>query len=365
MPRVAVDVMLKRRSWTRRARRWSGPCPRSGSTASPTSASASTSSSPSATATASRRPDGWPRPCWPTRSSRSSRCASCHNERPKVARQLSLPSGRPPQRSPGPPRGRFRRPRLPVIGRPRRLNQEEVAALKARPWPRLPWWLWLAVAVTTVAMVVVATGLFGSVPDQLPVAARRSPPTPELSHGVGDIRVPVLERRNQGLLVRRHPGCPRLDRVTLVGTTAEVALLDAAADQLCALRSTTPIQRARDGLQQAAATVEFAEFELSINESTTDFATGRPTVMVHAKFQQGAAAPERVAVVLVHEGTHVADGGPPTAAAELAARRAELDACGRLFTGGAQPNRGCADAAALLATDDAGALARLKEAGYR
>ena len=42
-----------------------------------------------------------------------------------------------------------------------------------------------------------------------------------------------------------------------------------------------------------------------------------------------------------------------------------IDACGRLFTGGAQPNRGCADAAALLATDDAGALARLKEAGYR
>jgi hypothetical protein len=283
-----------------------------------------------------------------------------------VARQLTGSR----REEPGEPQegarvGRFRQPRLPAVGRPRRLSPEEAAALKARPWPRLPWWLWLAVAVTTVAMVVVATGLFGSVPDQLPVAARRSPPTPELSHGVGDIRVPVLERRNQGLLVRRHPGCPRLDRVTLVGTTAEVALLDAGADQLCALRSTAPIQRARDGLQRAAATVEFAEFELSINESTTDFATGRPTVMVHAKFQQGAAAPERVAVVLVHEGTHVADGGPPTAAAELAARRAELDACGRLFTGGAQPNRGCADAAALLATDDAGALARLKEAGYR
>ena len=50
----------------------------------------------------------------------------------------------------------FRAPRLPVIGRPRRLSPEEAAALKARPWPRLPWWLWLAVAVTTVAMVVVA-----------------------------------------------------------------------------------------------------------------------------------------------------------------------------------------------------------------
>jgi len=260
---------------------------------------------------------------------------------------------------------RFRQPRLPVVGRPRRLDPDEVAALKARPWPRLPWWLWLAVAVTTVAMVVVATGLFRAVPGQLPVAARRSPPAGDLSHGVGDIRVPVLERQNQGLVVRRPASCPRLDRVTLVGTAAEVALLDAAADQLCALRSTAPIQRAREGLQKAGATVEFAEFELSINESTTDFGTAPPTVMVHAKFQQGGAAAERVAVVLAHEGSHVADGGPPTAAAELAARKAELDACGRLFTGGAQPNRGCADAAALLATDDAGALARLKEAGYR
>ena len=283
-----------------------------------------------------------------------------------MARQLTGTrregSGEPQE---GVPARRFRQPRLPGVGRARRLSPEEVAALKARPWPRLPWWLWLAVAVTTVATVVVATGLFRGVPDQLPVAERRSPPTRDLSHGVGQIRVPVLEGQNQGLLVRRQAGCSRLDRVTLVGTAAEVALLDAAADQLCTLRSTAPVERARDGLQRAAATVSFAEFELSINESTTDFGPARPTVLVHAKFQQGAAAAERVAVVLVHEGTHVADGGPPTAAAELEARKAELDACGRLFTGGAQPNRGCADAAALLATDDAGALARLKEAGYR
>ncbi|MDF2743685.1 MAG: hypothetical protein K0S88_5062, partial [Actinomycetia bacterium] len=33
-----------------------------------------------------------------------------------------------------------------LIGRPRRLTPDEVAAIKARPWPRLPWWLWLAVA---------------------------------------------------------------------------------------------------------------------------------------------------------------------------------------------------------------------------
>ncbi|HJW62498.1 MAG TPA: hypothetical protein VJ849_03290, partial [Actinomycetes bacterium] len=144
--------------------------------------------------------------------------------------------------------GRFR---LPSAGRPRRLGPDEVAALKARPWPRLPWWLWLAVAVTTVAMVVVAAGLFGSAPEQLPVAARRSHPTQDLSHGVGQVRVPVLLPENRDRVVRRQASCPRLDRVTLVGTAAEVALLDAAADKLCALRSTAPIQRARAGLQDA------------------------------------------------------------------------------------------------------------------
>jgi hypothetical protein len=258
--------------------------------------------------------------------------------------------------------GRFR---LPSAGRPRRLGPDEAAALKARPWPRLPWWLWLAVAVTTVAMVVVAAGLFGSAPDQLPVAARRSPPTQDLSHGVGEVRVPALLPENQDRVVRRQASCPRLDRVTLVGTAGEVAMLDAAATKLCALRSTPPIQRARTGLQEARAVVSFAEFQLSINESTTRFGAGPPEVLVHAKFQQGDAAPERVAAVLAHEGGHVADGRVPAAADELRARQSELEACGRLFGPGVQPNRGCADAAALLAEDDAAAIGRLKEAGYR
>jgi hypothetical protein len=111
--------------------------------------------------------------------------------------------------------------------------------------------------------------------------------------------------------------------------------------------------------------VAFAEFELTINESTTVFGAGPPQVLIHSKFQQGEAAADRIAVVLAHEGAHVAAGGPPDAAGELAARTAELEACGKLFSGGAQPNRGCADAAALLSGDDAIAIQKLKEAGYR
>ena len=72
--------------------------------------------------------------------------------------------------------------------------------------------------------------------------------------------------------------------------------------------------------------VQFAEFELGINESTTVFGQGRPVVLVNGKFQVGGR-PERIAALLVHEGSHLADGGPPTAAAELLARKAELEAC--------------------------------------
>jgi hypothetical protein len=213
--------------------------------------------------------------------------------------------------------------------------------------------------------VVVAVGLFRAAPDQLPVAARRSPPSLDYTHGVGTVLLPALDPANRDRLVRRQAGCPRLDAVTLVGLPAEVDLLDAAAGKLCALRSTAQIERARSALQESRAVVQFAEFELTINESTTSRAGDRPTVLVGGKFQLGDAGAERVAVLLVHEGSHLAEDASPSAATELAARKAELEACNRLFTGEVQPNRGCADAAALLSVDDAGALARLKEAGYR
>jgi hypothetical protein len=261
-------------------------------------------------------------------------------------------------------RVRLRPPQLPRAPRARRLTPAEAAALKARPWPRLPWWLWLAAVVTTATMVAVAIGLVRAAPAPLPVAARRSPPTADQSHGVGGYRVPALDPANRDRLVRRQAGCPRLAAVTLAGTAGEVALLEAAAERLCALGSVAPIERARAALHASGAVVEFAEFELGINDSTTVFGQGRPVVLVNGKFQVGGR-PERIAALLVHEGSHVADGGPPTAADELAARKAELAACGRLFTGDVQPNRGCADAAALLADDDATVLAELRKAGYR
>jgi len=250
--------------------------------------------------------------------------------------------------------------------RPRPLTSTDVAAIKARPWPRLPWWLWAAMSLTTVAMVVVVIGLIhGGKQASVPLGARRLPPSGDLTHTVGNYRVPALSGA-AGADLRRHAGCPRLASVTLAGTADQVAQLEAAAEDACGLRTTTPIERARQALDHTNAEVAFAAFQLTGAESTTQLRPGQPPlVLVNADFQLRSA--QAIAVELIHEGSHLADGRQPTAADELAARRAELDACQRLFTPGQRPspNPGCVDAGALLAKGDADALAELRKAGYR
>jgi hypothetical protein len=177
--------------------------------------------------------------------------------------------------------------------------------------------------------------------------------------------VPALEEANATMVVRRHASCPRLAGLTLVGTAGEVDLLSQAADQTCALRSTPAIERARAGLNRPGVEVVFAEFQVGSVESTTLLRQGGGTVLITGAYSR--RLPQRIAALLVHEGTHLADGRVPTAAGELAARTAELQACQRLFPEGgqAQPNHGCRDAAALLAGGDDQALAALRAAGYR
>jgi hypothetical protein len=246
------------------------------------------------------------------------------------------------------------------------MGSAEVDAIKSRPWPRLPWWLWLAVVATTVAMVVVAISLLGQRgAEPVGVGGRRPPPVDGLTHGVGAYRVPALETANAGRVVRQHATCPRLAGLTLVGTPGEVALLSRAADLTCALRSTPGIERARAALNRPGAQVVFAEFQVTTVESTTRLRPPPPTVLVTGAFSQ--RTPQRVATVLIHEGAHLADGGQPTAAGELRADQAELEACQRLFppSGGITANQDCRDAAELLSSSDAAALRALRAAGYR
>jgi hypothetical protein len=279
----------------------------------------------------------------------------------------------------------FRRPSL-RMGKPRKLAPEEAAALAARPWPRLPWWLWAAVVVGVIGLVLAALGLLGQGSPDLPrLGERRTPPAAGLTHDLGRWQAAALEPnapgRSSERFVRAAATCPRLAGLALAGTQEQVALLRLATDQVCALRSVGGIDQARTALREAGAVVTFATFERSGNESAALIApppgrqlalgSARVAVLINPKFVLGnpAEASRRIAVLLVHEGAHLAGGnGAPDAAAELNARKAEVAACDRLFPPGQQdprPSRGCEDTRELLRLGDAGALAELRASGYR
>ena len=255
--------------------------------------------------------------------------------------------------------------RLPRGLPPRPLTSQEAAALKTRPWPRLPWWLWLAAAVTAVAMVLIAVNL------ARPPELRRQPPGHGLTHDVGRVAVFALEPANAGRVLRRQADCRRLDAVTLVGTRQEVDLLDLAVARLCSLRSTPQVERARQGLEHAHPLLAFAKFERGGSVSTTVLdpavlpgSDGRVAVLIDGGFS--VLPPERIVVPLVHEGTHLAEGArAPDAAGELDARLAELVACEALSPGRQQLQRDCAQDAALRAEGRDRALADLRRDGYR
>lgn len=277
-------------------------------------------------------------------------------------------------------RSSFRRPRLP-IGQPRKLTDAEAAALKARPWPRLPRWLWATVVLTMAMLAVVATLMLrqaSGAGGDVSLGAVRSPPAPSLTHDVGAYRVPALDPANAGRVDRAEITCPRLAGMQVAGTADDVARLTAAAERVCALRSVGGIDVARAGLADAGAVVAFAGFEVTGNDSTTvlsvppdhplDLGGAQVAVLINGKYARGA--PERVAPLLIHEGArraHAARGDTDSAAAELAARAAEADACARVFDqpDAPQPNRGCTAAAQLLDMPEADALAELRAAGYR
>jgi hypothetical protein len=263
----------------------------------------------------------------------------------------------------------------------RKLDEAEIKAIRARPWPRLPAWLWLAAGLSTLAMIALAAALVlrpGPADVTVPLGARRSPPADGLSHGVGAWRAPALERPTAGRAEVARGDCPRMSRVVVTGTDGDVRLLQEAVGKVCALRSEGGIDQARAALDRTAVVIAFAGFTATGNESTMllapylvprplDLRGGSVAVLVNGKFAGGA--PERIAALLIHEGAHLAAQGaqPPTAEGELAARRTELAACNRLFPadGGLRPSRGCQDAKALVDLGEVRALAELRAAGYR
>lgn len=214
------------------------------------------------------------------------------------------------------------------------------------------WFVLLALALIPVAIGAIVVALSVTDVPEVPVAARRPPPTATLTSDVGEERVGPLPP----VVVDPAP-CGLLEGVAVAGTEAGRAVLVEGLSALCdaglPAREAALVRAFADG----GGVVQLAIFGDAGVDSTADLDGGR--VLVNARFLQ--TDPSWIGPVVVHD-LLVLDGTPGTVVTALDARRGELAACAALFEGDL-PSRGCRDADALLALPDA--AAQLRSAGYR
>jgi hypothetical protein len=220
--------------------------------------------------------------------------------------------------------------------------------------PVLPRWFVLTAIAAVVAAIGVGIAAFVlPARSTVPEAARRPPPSAAWTTSVG-----AVEAGGSPPDPYDAP-CALLDGLRLAGTAGDQAQLRRGLAALC----TTPLPAAtRDGLEAfagAGGVVRFATFEATGVDSTASRRGDEPMILVNARFQR--TDPRWIAPLVAHD-VVIRAGDPATAAAALAARRAELDVCASLLDDEAF-SRACADAAAVVSTDDP--LAALRDAGYR
>jgi len=160
------------------------------------------------------------------------------------------------------------------------------------------------------------------------------------------------------------PGCAV--SIELVGDDGTRAASERALRAFCQLLDTGGFPDARAGLGdwiRGDGRLRIATFELSGVESSARVEDDRIVVELNAKFLFEDAT--RAAPPLIHQLTLIGQptwpGSPITAEAELAAARAQADACEQLSFGGDRP-RGCLDVEELLADDDP--LQSILDAGF-
>ena len=217
-------------------------------------------------------------------------------------------------------------------------------------------------AIAGVAAVVTAVVFIIHPPKSptVPVEQRRPPPRGTLTHDTGRIYAAPLPTVVPSLA----PACSAVATTKLEAGGAGVVRLRSVLADICRLSHggvPADLTSAIGGLR--GVTIRFAGFQRAGVESTADFAT--KTIWLNLKFSQESMDVEQVAPVVVHEGWHLAHGQDPvTAAQELSARRAEVDACRQLIDVNKWP-RWCMDARALTELPVARAIGLLVSAGYR
>ena len=218
----------------------------------------------------------------------------------------------------------------------------------------LPRWFVLTAIAAVVAAIAVAVAAF-LLPRRatLPVEARRPPPSPTYTTAVGDVQVGGSDA------TAHDAACPLLDGVRIAGAEGERGQLRRGLAALCNTRLPERVRADVRAFAEAGGTVRFATFEATGVDSTATRGDDPPEILINTRFQRTDAS--WIAPLIVHDAT-LRRREPATAAAALAARRAEALTCERLL-GADTDSRGCADADAVTALDDP--LAALRAAGFR
>lgn len=208
--------------------------------------------------------------------------------------------------------------------------------------PLLPrWFVLLALAAIPVALGVAVWAFVVFGPEDVPVAERRPPPSPEgLTTDVGGYNVGESQARPLAST------CQLAQGIQAAGSETDRARISLAADALCDVTLPADVARRLVAFGQAGGEVRFAQFQSTGIDSTLDFSADPPRLLLNARFAREDTDPLWIAPLLVHDTTYL-DLDPNQAASALAAREAEADVCADLFSTD-RPSRACEDAQALL-----------------
>lgn len=203
-------------------------------------------------------------------------------------------------------------------------------------------------------------------PRALPLELRRSPPTGTFTHDV--VRARLLDVPSP--LPSFRPPCPEVAGLVIEGGEGAVERLASRPDGRAAIQLLCPLARSEPTtspeLQQAVralatARIRFALFTRTGDLSTADLLDRR--ILLAVALSRVNVDPATIAPLLAHEGYHLAQGLPVTAAQEFRARVAELAACRHIVDVDEFP-RGCREADAIIRLGEERAVGLLVRAGF-
>lgn len=214
------------------------------------------------------------------------------------------------------------------------------------------WFVLTAIGTVVVAVVVGVVALVLPARRDLPVEARRPPPSATYTTDVGAVAAGASPPR------AADPPCELLDGIRLAGTAADREQLRAGLAGLCDADLPDAVTADLRAFARDGGVVRFATFDATGVDSTASRRPAEPTILINTRFQR--TNPRWIAPLVAHD-VALRGGDPATAESALQARRVEALVCERVL-GPDNDSRGCADAAAVTGLDEP--LAALRAVGF-